>query len=60
MGLMQYISPTLQFVCAVALFHEPFTRAHAVAFACIWTALAVYSLDTLAQRRPGASASPRA
>jgi chloramphenicol-sensitive protein RarD len=57
MGLLQYLSPTLQFLCAVALFHEPFTRAHAAAFACIWFALALYSVDALtnSRRRPSRS-----
>jgi chloramphenicol-sensitive protein RarD len=47
MGLLQYISPTLQLLCAVLLFHEPFTRAHAAAFGCIWAALALYTFDAL-------------
>jgi chloramphenicol-sensitive protein RarD len=46
MGLIQFVTPTLQFGIAVALFHEPFTRAHAVAFSCIWASLAVYIGDT--------------
>lgn len=42
-GLMQYLNPTLQFFCAVVLFGESFTRWHMIAFALIWTALAIYS-----------------
>lgn len=42
-GVLGYLNPTLQFFCAVALFGEPFTFWHAVAFALIWTALAIYS-----------------
>jgi chloramphenicol-sensitive protein RarD len=49
MGLIQYVSPTLQFTCAVLLFHERFTAAHAASFGCIWAALALYSLDAVAQ-----------
>jgi chloramphenicol-sensitive protein RarD len=56
MGLIQYVSPTLQFFCAVMLFHEPFTHAHAAVFACIWTALALYTWDALAGRRDPAAA----
>jgi chloramphenicol-sensitive protein RarD len=55
MGLIQYISPTLQFLCAVLLFHERFTAAHATAFAFIWAGLALYSWDALV--RVGAEAS---
>ncbi len=43
LGLIQYLNPTLQFIVAVAIFREPFGPAHAVAFALIWTALAIYS-----------------
>lgn len=43
MSLLQYLSPTLQFLLAVLLWNETFTGAHAIAFACIWGALIVYS-----------------
>jgi chloramphenicol-sensitive protein RarD len=42
LGMLQFIAPTLQFLIAVVLYGEPFTRAHAVAFVAIWTALALY------------------
>ncbi len=41
-GMLQFIAPTLQFLLAVAVYDEPFTTAHAIAFGCIWTALALY------------------
>jgi chloramphenicol-sensitive protein RarD len=41
-GILQFIAPTLQFLLAVAVYDEPFTRAHGIAFGCIWTALALY------------------
>lgn len=43
LGLLQYINPTLQFLCAVMIFGEPFGTVHIVAFGLIWTALALYS-----------------
>jgi chloramphenicol-sensitive protein RarD len=46
-GLFQYIAPSLALACAVLLYGEPFTRAYAVAFGCIWTALALYSFESL-------------
>ncbi|MEM6532250.1 MAG: EamA family transporter RarD [Myxococcota bacterium] len=51
LGFFQYIAPTFQFLLAVALFGESFTNAHAVAFGCIWFALALYSLDSIAALR---------
>jgi chloramphenicol-sensitive protein RarD len=41
-GLLQYITPTLQFLCGVLALHEPFDRAHAIGFTLIWVALIVY------------------
>jgi chloramphenicol-sensitive protein RarD len=46
-GLFQYIAPSLSLACAVLLYGEPFTRPHAVAFGCIWVALALYSTESL-------------
>jgi len=43
LGLLNYLTPTMQMILAVAVFGEAFTVAHAVAFGCIWTALALYS-----------------
>ncbi|MFN8607166.1 MAG: EamA family transporter RarD [Vulcanimicrobiota bacterium] len=44
LGLLQYISPTFQFLVAVVAFREPFERCHAVAFGLIWTAVTLYSI----------------
>lgn len=46
MGFCQYIAPSLQLMLGVFLYHEPFTRTHAVTFGCIWTALALYSVNS--------------
>jgi chloramphenicol-sensitive protein RarD len=43
MGLMMYINPTVQMLVAVFLLDEPFTSAHAVAFAAIWVGVALYA-----------------
>jgi chloramphenicol-sensitive protein RarD len=43
LGLVQYINPTLQFLCATLFFAEPFTLWHQIAFALIWIALALFS-----------------
>ncbi|WP_394891027.1 EamA family transporter RarD [Mesorhizobium sp. AaZ16] len=42
-GIMQYIAPTMIFVIAIFIFHEPFSSNRAIAFAMIWAALALYS-----------------
>jgi chloramphenicol-sensitive protein RarD len=52
MGLIQYVSPTSQFLIAVGLYREAFTPVHGVAFACIWLALVLYTWDAV-RRAPG-------
>lgn len=47
MGLLQYIAPSCMFILAVFLFHEPFASAQVVTFILIWTALAIYSADSV-------------
>ena len=42
-GILQYINPSLQFLCATVLFLEPLSLWHAIAFPLIWVALALYS-----------------
>lgn len=44
-GVLQYISPSLQLLCGVWLLHEPFTRTQLIGFSLIWAGLLVYALD---------------
>ena len=50
-GILQYIAPSLQLVCAVFILGEPFQRARAVGFALIWAALIVYAFDGIMRSR---------
>jgi chloramphenicol-sensitive protein RarD len=50
-GLFQYVIPVSHFVLAVMLYGEPFTLYHAITFALIWSALALYSWDGLRGRK---------
>lgn len=58
-GLVQFVNPTLQFLCAVLAFGEPFTLWHKAAFALIWLAVAIYSLGSFRQERAARSRVPR-
>ncbi len=58
LGMLQFIAPTLQFLCAVFLYGEPLTTAHAIAFGSIWLALALYVAALL--RAPKAAGSAMA
>lgn len=53
LGLMQYIAPTMIFLIAVFVFNEPFEGERVVAFALIWTALAIYSWSTFFGQKAG-------
>jgi chloramphenicol-sensitive protein RarD len=56
-GLLQYISPTLQFLIGVLAFHEPFDRDRAIGFAFIWLALAMFASHGVWRARRTALAS---
>ena len=49
LGMLQYIGPTLQLLIGIWLYHEPFGEARLAGFALTWSALAVYSLESLWQ-----------
>jgi chloramphenicol-sensitive protein RarD len=56
LGLLQYLSPTLQFLLGVWLFHEAFTADRLVGFALIWAALALFAGEGLLRTAPLAAA----
>jgi chloramphenicol-sensitive protein RarD len=62
LGLLQYVSPSLQFALGVWLFGEPFSPAQLVGFCLIWAALALYSISASRPRgwRASPAESPRA
>jgi chloramphenicol-sensitive protein RarD len=42
LGLLQYVSPTLQFVCGVLVFHEPMPQVRWLGFILVWIAVALF------------------
>ena len=54
-GLMQYLSPTLQLLLAVVLYGEPFGRERLVAFVAIWVALALFAAHNSRAAAPAAA-----
>jgi chloramphenicol-sensitive protein RarD len=50
-GMLQYLTPTLQFLIGVFLYDEPMTSARWVGFVLVWLALVVFTAETLNQRR---------
>jgi chloramphenicol-sensitive protein RarD len=51
MGLLQYITPVLQFLIGVLLYDEPMPASRLAGFALVWAALVVLTLDNLHNRR---------
>lgn len=62
-GILQYITPTMIFLCAVLFLDEPMGTARMIAFPMIWAALLIYSVSLLrgarGQRRRQALANAR-
>jgi chloramphenicol-sensitive protein RarD len=46
-GVLQYLSPTIQFLIAVFLFDEPLSTTKLVALVFIWAAVGIYAADSL-------------
>jgi chloramphenicol-sensitive protein RarD len=53
LGILQYVTPTGQFLLAVLAFGESFSMPQLLSFACIWTALAIYSAGAYRRRHVG-------
>lgn len=51
LGFLQYLSPSLQFLVAVILFHEPLDASRAVAFSMVWVGLLIFTIDIVQQQR---------
>ena len=51
LGFFQYIGPSMSFLIAVFLYGELFSTGHAVAFSCIWLALALVSIEPFRRAR---------
>jgi chloramphenicol-sensitive protein RarD len=50
-GVLQYITPTLQLLCGLLVFHEPFEASRALGFSFIWAGLLIYAADGLLRSR---------
>ncbi|WP_193050824.1 EamA family transporter RarD [Pseudoalteromonas undina] len=51
LGFFQYIGPSLMFILAVVFYDEVFDAERVITFACIWSALAIFSWDSYHQSR---------
>jgi len=46
-GFLQYIAPSCMFLLGVFLYNEPISSAQKLTFVLIWTALCIYSTDSV-------------
>ena len=52
-GLLQYITPTLQFLIGILIYKEPFSHNQLIGFGIVWAALIVFLVENyLANRVP--------
>lgn len=42
LGMLQYISPTLQFICGLFLFHEAFDSQRLIGFSLVWLGVLIF------------------
>ncbi|MQA16173.1 MAG: EamA family transporter RarD [Pseudonocardiaceae bacterium] len=59
-GMLQYLTPTLQLLIGVFVFAEPVDAREMVGFALVWAALLLLSTATLHRRRAARQAVPEA
>jgi chloramphenicol-sensitive protein RarD len=51
LGLLQYLTPTIQFILGVAVFHEAMPAMRWVGFTLVWLALVLFTFESLTHRR---------
>jgi chloramphenicol-sensitive protein RarD len=54
LGLLQYVTPTMQFLLGVFAYHERFTHVSLIGFGLVWLGLALFWLEGLYARRTAA------
>ncbi|MEY3278605.1 MAG: hypothetical protein RLZZ426_1091 [Actinomycetota bacterium] len=51
MGIIQYLSPTIQFLIGVFVLHEAMTQGRWVGFTIVWVSLIIFSIDAIRSGR---------
>ena len=57
-GLLQYITPSIQFLLGILVFGESFTPNLLVGFALVWVALIFFTVESLLAQRKGIAPFP--
>lgn len=56
-GILQYISPTIQFLIGILVFREGFSLQQFIGFCFVWIALVIFALDSFSAYRARAAAT---
>jgi chloramphenicol-sensitive protein RarD len=56
LGMLQYLTPTLQLLCGILLYHEPMPSSRLLGFGLVWIGLLVFTWDAVRNARRSASA----
>src|SRR2546426_1595933 len=51
MGILQYISPTLQFLLGTLVYHEPFAYTQFIGYCIVWMASIIFAVDGFLNHR---------
>jgi chloramphenicol-sensitive protein RarD len=51
LGLMQFLTPTLQFIMGITIFHEAMTTGRWLGFIIVWLALGLFGFDLVRHSR---------
>lgn len=51
LGILQYVAPTMQMLIAILMFGEPFGGMKLVGYSAIWTALVIFSVESVLYAR---------
>jgi chloramphenicol-sensitive protein RarD len=57
LGLLQYLTPTVQFALGVWVYHEAFPRERLLCFGFIWAGLVLYAVDSVRGARNAAASN---
>lgn len=50
LGILQYITPTLQLLLGTLVYHEPFNSSSLIGFGVVWLALLIFGVDSFRTR----------
>jgi len=57
-GMIQYVSPSIAFLLAIFVLHEPINATQLLSFGLIWLSLIIYSADSLLRRNRASGPAP--